>query len=68
MNSHFSIRAEQVLRLNANKDFGYAEAMMDFGFSPLAFQEGITLELKAKQAQAAFSKTPRSGTSSEDKS
>jgi nucleoside-diphosphate-sugar epimerase len=42
----FPINAEQVLRLNENKDFSYAEAQRDFGFSPLAFEEGIRLELK----------------------
>jgi len=41
----FPIKAEQVLRLNENKDFSYAEAQRDFGFSPLAFEEGIGLEL-----------------------
>ena len=41
----FPIKAEQVLRLNENKDFSYAEAQKDFGFSPLAFEEGIGLEL-----------------------
>lgn len=42
----FPIKAEQVLRLNENKDFGYAEAQRDFGFNPLAFKEGIRMELK----------------------
>ncbi|MCI0556509.1 MAG: NAD(P)H-binding protein [Anaerolineae bacterium] len=42
----FPIKAEQVLRLNENKDFSYAEAQKDFGFSPLVFEEGIGLELK----------------------
>ena len=41
----FPIKAEQVLRLNENKDFSYAEAQRDFGFSPLAFDEGIKIEL-----------------------
>ena len=41
----FPIKAEQVLRLNENKDFSYAEAQKDFGFSPLSFEEGIGLEL-----------------------
>jgi nucleoside-diphosphate-sugar epimerase len=41
----FPIKAEQVLRLNENKDFSYAEAQEDFGFSPLSFEEGIGLEL-----------------------
>ncbi len=40
----FPIKAEQVLRLNENKNFSYAEAQSDFGFSPLAFEEGIKLE------------------------
>ena len=42
----FPINAEQVLRLNENKDFSYAEAQRDFGFSPLSFEEGISLECK----------------------
>ncbi|MEW6085824.1 MAG: NAD-dependent epimerase/dehydratase family protein [Chloroflexota bacterium] len=42
----FPIKAEQVLRLNENKDFSYAEAQADFGFSPLAFEEGIGLEIQ----------------------
>jgi len=43
----FPIKAEQVLRLNENKDFSYAEAQKDFGFSPLSFEEGIRLELNS---------------------
>ena len=42
----FPIKAEQVLRLNENKNFGYEEAEGDFGFSPLSFDEGIELELE----------------------
>ncbi len=42
----FPIKAEQVLRLNENKDFSYAEAQRDFGFNPLSFEEGIRTELK----------------------
>ena len=45
----FSIKAEQVLRLNENKDFSYAEAQRDFGFRPLSFEEGIGTELRKKQ-------------------
>jgi len=41
----FPIKAEQVLRLNENKDFSCAEAQKDFGFSPLSFEDGIGLEL-----------------------
>ena len=44
----FPIKAEQVLRLNENKDFSYAEAQKDFGFSPLSFEEGIRLELNSR--------------------
>jgi nucleoside-diphosphate-sugar epimerase len=43
----FPIKAEQVLRLNENKDFSYAEAQKDFGFSPLSFEEGIGFELNS---------------------
>ena len=44
----FPIKAEQVLRLNENKDFSYSEAQMDFEFGPLSFEEGINLELGGK--------------------
>jgi len=43
----FPIKAEQVLRLNENKNFSYEEAARDFGFDPLAFEEGIKLELSS---------------------
>ena len=43
----FAIKAEQVLRLNENKDFNYAEAERDFGFTPLSFEEGIKIELES---------------------
>ncbi|MCE9644702.1 MAG: NAD(P)H-binding protein [Chloroflexi bacterium] len=39
------IKAEQVLRLNENKNFSYEEARMDFGFQPCSFSDGIKLEL-----------------------
>ena len=41
----FPLKAEQVLRLNENKDFSYLEAQKDFGFSPLSFEEGIRIEV-----------------------
>jgi len=44
----FPIKAEQVLRLNENKDFSYAEAQKDFGFSPLSFEAGIGLEINSR--------------------
>jgi nucleoside-diphosphate-sugar epimerase len=43
----FSLKAEQVLRLNENKSFDYEEAASEFGFSPLSFEEGIKLELES---------------------
>ncbi|MCC6499554.1 MAG: NAD(P)H-binding protein [Anaerolineales bacterium] len=43
----FPIKAEQVLRLNENKNFSYADAQRDFGFSPLAFEEEIGREVIA---------------------
>lgn len=43
----FPIKAEQVLRLNENKNFSYPDAQRNFSFSPLAFEEGIKLELKS---------------------
>jgi nucleoside-diphosphate-sugar epimerase len=44
----FPIKAEQVLRLNENKNFSYEDAERDFGFNPLAFEEGMGLELNSK--------------------
>jgi hypothetical protein len=38
---------EQVLRLNENKNFSYADAQKDFGFAPLSFEHGIKIELEA---------------------
>jgi nucleoside-diphosphate-sugar epimerase len=52
LHSPLPIKAEQVLRLNENKDFSYAEAEKDFGFNPLSFEEGIKSELRSIQAQA----------------
>ena len=42
----FPIKAEQVLRLNENKNFNYGEAERDFGFSPLSFEDGVRRELR----------------------
>jgi nucleoside-diphosphate-sugar epimerase len=43
----FPITAEQILRLNENKNFDYEQAEMDFGFDPMSFEDGIRLELKS---------------------
>ena len=40
------LKAEQVLRLNENKDFSYVEAKNDLGYTPLSFEEGIKIEIK----------------------
>lgn len=42
----FPIKTEQVLRLNENKEFSYAEAQKDFGFSPMSFEEGLRIEIR----------------------
>ena len=39
------IKAEQVLRLNENKAFSHVEAADAFGFSPMAFEQGIREEI-----------------------
>jgi nucleoside-diphosphate-sugar epimerase len=39
------LKAEQVLRLNENKDFPHDEASRDFGYNPLSFEEGMKLEV-----------------------
>lgn len=49
MKFRLPIKAEQVLRLNENKDFSYEEAQKDFGFSPRSFGDGIGLEIKKSQ-------------------
>lgn len=47
MNIRLPIKAEQVLRLNEDKSFSYADAQRDFGFSPRSFEEGIGIEIKS---------------------
>lgn len=42
------LKAEQVLRLNENKDFSFDEAKNDLGYKPLKFEDGIKLEIKSK--------------------
>ena len=39
------IKAEQVMRLNENKNFSYEDARRDFDFNPLSFEQGIAIEL-----------------------
>jgi hypothetical protein len=45
----FPIKAEQVKRLNENKDFSYEEASLDFGYKPRSFEEGIRFEIEQLQ-------------------
>lgn len=45
LSSKPKLKAEQVLRLNENKDFPHEEATRDFGYKPRSFEEGIKLEL-----------------------
>jgi nucleoside-diphosphate-sugar epimerase len=42
------LKAEQVLRLNENKDFSYEDAKNDLGYKPLSFEEGIKFEIKKR--------------------
>ena len=39
------ISTEQIMRMNEDKAYDYTEAVNDFGFSPVSFDEGITLEI-----------------------
>ncbi|PTL37908.1 NAD-dependent epimerase/dehydratase family protein [Alkalicoccus saliphilus] len=39
------LKAEQVLRLNENKDFSHEEAKQDLNYHPLSFEEGIKQEI-----------------------
>ncbi len=41
------IKAEQVQRLNENKNYSTSEAERDFGFRPLSFEEGVGFEIAA---------------------
>lgn len=43
----FPIKAEQVKRLNENKDFSYEEASLDFGYMPRSFEDGIRTEIES---------------------
>lgn len=47
------IKAEQVLRLNENKSFSNGEAQADFGFDPLPFEAGISMELENSEGSSA---------------
>lgn len=42
------LKAEQVLRLNENKDFSHEEATRDFGYKPISFEQGIKSEVGGK--------------------
>lgn len=42
------LKAEQVLRLNENKDFSYEEAKSELEYKPLSFEDGIKLEIRGK--------------------
>lgn len=39
------LKAEQILRLNENKDFACEDAKQDLDYKPLSFEEGIKLEI-----------------------
>ncbi|MYL36421.1 SDR family oxidoreductase [Halobacillus litoralis] len=39
------LKAEQVLRLNENKDFSYGKAQQHLGYKPVRFNEGIKREI-----------------------
>ena len=41
----FPIKAEQVRRLNEDKAFSHVEAREAFGYTPIAFEEGIRREV-----------------------
>jgi len=41
------VRSEQLLRLGEDKAFDYSAASRDFGFAPLAFEEGISREIES---------------------
>lgn len=40
------LKAEQVLRLNENKDFSHEDAKQDLGYNPLSFEDGIKREIE----------------------
>jgi len=40
------LKAEQIMRLNEDKNFNYDDAARDFGYKPLSFAEGMYLELQ----------------------
>ncbi len=63
------ISVEQVLRMQEDKTFDYADATRDFGYAPLSFEEGIVEEVReylaSKVARGAeISDTSHAGGSS----
>jgi nucleoside-diphosphate-sugar epimerase len=51
------ISVEQVLRMQEDKDFGYEDAMRDFAYSPISFEEGIVEEVNEYMAKNNSSRT-----------
>ena len=43
--NNFPISTEQIMRMNEDKAYDCTEAINDFGFSPISFDEGITLQI-----------------------
>ena len=43
--NNIPISTEQIMRMNEDKAYDYTESINDFGFSPVSFDEGITLEI-----------------------
>lgn len=41
----FPLNEEQVLRMKEDKDFTHLKATEDFGYNPMAFEEGIKEEI-----------------------
>ena len=46
----FQIKAEQIMRLNEDKAFSHAEASAEFGYFPIAFENGILQEVELFRA------------------
>lgn len=53
------ISVEQVLRMQEDKDFAYAEAINDFKYSPLSFDDGIMEEVNEYIAKNSFTGTEK---------
>lgn len=59
LNKNAIISVEQVLRMQEDKAFDYKDAIRDFGYSPISFEDGIVEEVNEYLAKHNFLRTKK---------